>query len=110
MTDLFDTSNVTDTPEYWASLSDRTAARAVGATSGVEWLARSRAGWIGAYTMLAASIVFLVFATSRNASSSSRDEWSGALAPSGDVARAMLTRAGPPRVESLVFPSRVEAR
>lgn len=107
---LSDTSKLADTPEYWATLADRVTAHATHTSTSVEWLARSRAGWIGALAVLAASIVILASMSARQKRDSADDAWTRALVPETNTARVVLTAEGPPRIESLLFLSRSEAR
>jgi hypothetical protein len=101
--ELFDTSKVTDTPEHWAAFAERIAERAVQPPGSVEWLARSRAGWIGALAVLAASVVVLITSLSRERRNSTTDEWTRALVPEDSAARMVLLADGPPRLESLLL-------
>jgi hypothetical protein len=110
MHELFDTSELTDTPEHWALLAERIAPRAIRTSNGIAWLAHSRAGWMGASAMLAASIVFLVFAPSPSTARSLKDEWICALTARSAVAKAMLADDEPPSLGSLAFPSIAEPR
>src|SRR5215472_17929043 len=105
MHELFDTRELTDTPEHWASLAERIAPRAIRASNGIEWLAHSHTGWMGACVLLAASVALLVFGPSPSTAPPAQDEWIGALIPRGGVAKAMLARDEPPSLGSLVFPS-----
>jgi hypothetical protein len=108
--ELFDTNNVTDTPEHWAKLAERITAHVTLGANSVEWLARSRAGWIGAFSILAASVVLLLSTPRPDWRDSTHDEWTWALVPENNAARMLLQRDGPPRIESVVFVVRGEAR
>lgn len=107
---FFDTSKLADTPENWAVLAERITDRAVQPPTGVEWLASSRAGWIGALSVLAASIVVLVTISLRERRSAMTEEWTRALVPKDSAAQVVLLPDGPPRLESLLFPVRRDAR
>ena len=107
---FFDTSKLADTPEHWAAFAERIAQRAVPPPTSVEWLARSRAGWIGALSVLAASIVVIATTSSRETRNSTSEEWRRALMPDDGAARIVLVADGPPRLESLLFSVRRDTR
>ena len=108
--ELFDTSSVTDTPEHWAALAERIAARATRPPNGVEWLARSRVVWIGALSLLAACVVFLATTAPPESRNATRDEWTRALVPKDTAARVVLASDRPPPLELLLFSMRGQAR
>ena len=108
--ELFDTSEVTDTPEHWAALAERIAARATRPPNGVEWLAGSRVAWIAAFSLLAACVVFLATTSPPGSRSSTRDEWTRALVPKDTAARVVLASDRPPALELLLLSMPGQAR
>ena len=108
--EFFDTHEVPDTPEHWDAFAERVARNISKPASSVEWLARSRAGWVGGLVALAASVVFLVAAQTSEKPQAAADEWTRALSPSDSVARIVLVSNRPPRLEALLFSQRAEKR
>lgn len=105
MSDLFDTAQVRDDPGHWDALADRITANAARGSkgSGFDWLARSRAGWVAASLLLAASLSFMVLSDEDSSAASLGAEWAQALAPADDVGKAIVLRDGPPAIGALLL-------
>ena len=107
MPELFDTRGVRDDPTHWDAFALRVAQNAArGPGRGAfEWLAQSRAGWIAASLLVAASLFSMAWA-SRNARTTGGFEWVEVVAPGDDVGRQMAVSETPPAVSSLLVPTR----
>ncbi|HEX4683383.1 MAG TPA: hypothetical protein VH277_11775 [Gemmatimonadaceae bacterium] len=101
MTELFDTSRISDDDANWDAVAARIAARASARERGR--FVDSPALWAGASILFAASLVMMM--SSMRSSSRARDEgeWRVALAPADDVGRALAVRDAPPSVGALVL-------
>lgn len=107
MSDLFDTTSVRDDPVDWDALAQRVAANAAHESRGgaFEWLAQSRAGWIAASLLLAASL-FAMARASKDPAKTGGSEWVEVVAPGDDVGRQMAVSETPPAVSSLLVQTR----
>ena len=107
MSELFDTRSVADEPAHWDALALRVAENAAreSGRGTFGWLAQSRAGWIAASLLLAASL-FSIAWTSRDAAKTGGSEWVEVVAPGDDVGRQMAVSETPPAVSSLLVQTR----
>jgi hypothetical protein len=106
MSDLFNTMQVRDDSEHWEALAKRVAVNAArdSKRSGLEWLAHSRATWLAVCLLLAAALLSIV-SVGENAKSRSAD-WTQAIAPVDDVARAIILTDSPPAIGVLLLGGR----
>jgi hypothetical protein len=104
MSDLFDTSRVPDDTVYWDALAARVATNALSQSraGGLVRVAQSRAGWVSASLALAAALAFMLLPGGRN---ESLGDFSEALVPTDDVARAIIVSEAPPAIEALLLPA-----
>ena len=101
MSELFDTTNVPDDPQYWDAMTTRVVAAvtSVRSPSLLDWLATSRIAWLAASIVLAAvAIVMWVPETAVQA----RREWTPLFAPADAVGRMMTVADRPPDIELLL--------
>jgi hypothetical protein len=103
--DPSETTQVRDSAEHWDALAQRIAATAVRASrpGGVDWLARSRAGWVAASLLLAVGLWLASLPPETSSPARVRDEWAGLLAPPDDVGQAIVARDGPPSIGALLL-------
>jgi hypothetical protein len=104
MSNLFDTNQVRDDAAYWDALAERVAGNATRESkgSGFEWLAHSRSSWVVASLLLAGALAVMTLPAASPRTSSFSAEWNQALAPSDDVARAILLDDEPPAIGALI--------
>lgn len=100
----FDTTHIPDDARQWNALAERIAATAAlrSKSGSLEWLATSRAGWVGASLLLVAALAMMNPAES-SPEQSVRGQWAEALAPADDVGKAILSRDSPPEIAALVL-------
>jgi hypothetical protein len=105
MSDLFDTTEVRDAPEYWDALAERvaTAAARESSRSAIDWLANSRAGWVAASLLLAGVLAFIIATAEDQSVRSIVPEWAQSLAPTDDVGKAIVLRDSPPAIGALLL-------
>ena len=105
MSDPFDRTEGRDDAGYWDALAERVAANAARESreNGLDWLARSRTGWIAASLLLVAALTFLMLPAETSAARSLGRAWAQALAPADDVGKAIILRDSPPAIGALLL-------
>ena len=105
MSDLFDTTSVRDHPQAWDALAERVVANATREwrSSGFEWLAHSRAAWVGGPLLLAGAMLFMASRVESSSTRSPSGEWSQALMPTDEMGKAISLPDGPPAIGVLLL-------
>jgi hypothetical protein len=110
MADLFDTRSIRDDPRHWDALAQRIATRArrESAPNGVEWLARSRIGWVAASLLLAAAVAIerVWLATPSRAAVGAA--WIESLGPGDELGKAMTSLQRSPTLATLLLGAQIE--
>jgi hypothetical protein len=96
---------IRDDPDYWDALAGRVAAAAAGgtATSGFDWLARSRAAWVAASLVAVAVVVITRLPADEPSAASFRTALVEVSTPSDDAGTTIVLRDRPPAIGVLLI-------